>query len=115
MSLLCAVSDPLDLVHAGFFSACLAADHPNLVSGLVLLNSAGPVNPDYVPPAASSNATAAGVDPAGSAGSGAPGGANGKGPMNTPGAKTPPPGIVAEAMARGLMLFLQTTARRTLK
>jgi len=34
----------------GFLSASLAADHPGLVAGLVLLNSAGRIVPGYKPP-----------------------------------------------------------------
>jgi pimeloyl-ACP methyl ester carboxylesterase len=31
----------------GFISASMAADFPDLVAGLVLLNSAGPIKPDF--------------------------------------------------------------------
>eukprot|EP00898_Chlorokybus_atmophyticus_P003492 jgi/Chlat1/4143/Chrsp27S04228 len=34
----------------GFMSACLAADCPELVQSVVLLNSAGPIVPGYAPP-----------------------------------------------------------------
>ena len=34
----------------GFISASMAADHPHLVKGLVLLNSAGRIDPSYQPP-----------------------------------------------------------------
>jgi pimeloyl-ACP methyl ester carboxylesterase len=35
----------------GFFAASLAGEYPQLVTGCVLLNSAGRIVPDYIPDA----------------------------------------------------------------
>ncbi|CAD7701138.1 unnamed protein product [Ostreobium quekettii] len=70
----------------GYMSASVAGQNPSLVHGLILFNSAGPVDPTYSPE---------------------------KGGSAPP--RNPPPKIVVDAVANGLLWYLQTTAGRTLK
>jgi pimeloyl-ACP methyl ester carboxylesterase len=68
----------------GFISASLAADYPSLVKGLVLINSAGPIEPDF---SAEAHARAV-ADKA---------------------RKGPPPEAVARAATAALMAYLERT------
>lgn len=68
----------------GFISASLAADYPSLVSGVVLINSAGPIVPDYTPPEIA------------------------------PGPRQPPPVVVVDAISWALFSFLERSIARQL-
>ena len=63
----------------GYISASLAGDYPSLVQGLVLVNSAGRLDPGYAPAAPD-------ADPAPAAG---------------------PPRIVVDLLSRALFLYLE--------
>ncbi|KXZ45010.1 hypothetical protein GPECTOR_59g617 [Gonium pectorale] len=72
----------------GFISTCLAADCPGLVRGLVLLNSAGPIDASF-DPAAWRAAVAAG--------------------------RRPPPAVIVSAVSSALFWYLERTVPSTLK
>ncbi|KAK9836731.1 hypothetical protein WJX74_006975 [Apatococcus lobatus] len=73
----------------GYISASLAAESPNLVQGLVLMNSAGQIDPGFQPASASTSMASS----------------SSKGL----------PRFVVEAASRSLYFFLQRTVPRTLK
>eukprot|EP00208_Stichococcus_sp_RCC1054_P008027 CAMPEP_0206150500 /NCGR_PEP_ID=MMETSP1473-20131121/38333_1 /ASSEMBLY_ACC=CAM_ASM_001109 /TAXON_ID=1461547 /ORGANISM="Stichococcus sp, Strain RCC1054" /LENGTH=795 /DNA_ID=CAMNT_0053548005 /DNA_START=103 /DNA_END=2489 /DNA_ORIENTATION=+ len=72
----------------GYIGAMLAGTHPTLCSGLVLLNSAGQIEPGWAPPAAGAESEKA---------------------------RAPPPRLVIEGLSRGLFLFLERSIPYQLK
>ncbi|KAK9905885.1 hypothetical protein WJX75_008118 [Coccomyxa subellipsoidea] len=72
----------------GFLSASLAAASPTIVKGLVLVNTAGKIDPSYTPEAAADAAASNGM--------------------------TGPPALVADLVSRGLFTYLERSIAKTL-